>query len=381
MAGIQHILRKAALEKMASPEQLDMAMRVTSPAGWIALAALAALIVSAVAMSIVAQVPVKVDASGILLRGELQTVEATANGILDKVTVAEGDTVQAGMVVAMIRIPEVESEIQATESRIKDLQDQVNNRATQTAALLGSYEQQLANLNRRRANVERLVAQKIKTRNDLADIDAQISGVRAQMVQARDVDNQLRNQLADEGRKREQLGRKRNGAEVVSKHSGRVAAVLKRQGQVVQQKERLLNLEDPDADFQVLLFVPFAEGKKVKPKQVVRISPTTVHPEEHGYILGKIESVSSLPVTPEEVRTALNNDQLAERFAQETPFKVTARPLLAPGSNERFIWTSSGGTPPLVGANTPCLAQIVIDQRRPISYVIPALKRASGVGN
>ena len=40
MAGVQHLLRKAAIEKMASPEQLDMAMRVTSPLSWLALATL-----------------------------------------------------------------------------------------------------------------------------------------------------------------------------------------------------------------------------------------------------------------------------------------------------------------------------------------------------
>lgn len=383
MAGVQHLLRKAALEKMSSPEQLDMAMRVTSPVGWISLAALGGLTVVALIFGIVGRVPVKVDASGILLRGEkVGTVEASANGVVEKLNVQEGSIVEKGHIVAHLKLLEVESEIRASEDRIRDLQGQKEARDNQIAILRSSYQQQLDNLYHRRRNVERLVEKQIKTRNDLAEIDAQISSVRSQMVQAGEGETQRLNELAEEQRRLKQLTeRLKNGAEVRSTQSGRVAAILKQEGQVVQQGERLLNIEDPKAPFHVLLFVPFSEGKKILPKQVVRISPSTVRPEEYGFMLGTIETVSSQPVTPEEVRATLNNDQLAHRFAQDTPFRVKAVPRLDPSNSDRFVWTSSGGPPQVIVANTPCTAQIIIDERSPISYVIPALKKAAGVGN
>jgi len=381
LAGIQHILRKAALEKMSSPEQLDMAMRVTKPWGWFALAGLGVLILAAAVMSVVARVPVKVDGTGILLRGDLGTVEANANGIIDTLLVKEGGEIKSGQTLATIKLPEVESEIQATRSRIEELNKEVDERGSQTGSLRASYDQQLTNLYRRRERVEGLVRKGYKTVNDLADIDAQISAVKSQKVQAGTGQTQITSQLKEQKVRLDQLlGRLKAESVIVSQHVGRVAAILKREGQLIQKGEKLLNLEDPNAPFQVLLFVPFAEGKKVVPNQVVRISPSTVRPEEHGFILGTIESVSSLPVTPEEVRTTLNNDQLARKFAEETPFRVIARPLIDSASG-KFLWTSSGGTPPQVAANTPCTAQIIIDQRTPISYVIPEFKKAVGIGN
>lgn len=381
MAGAQHLLRKAALEKMSSPEQLDMAMRVTSPLSWVALLTLGALIVAAVVFSIVGRISVKVDASGILLRGEtLQTIQAPGNGSVASVEVREGDTVEQGQLVARLELPDIDSEIRATEGRIGDLEAQGFSRQAQVGSLRASYQQQLNELAVRRANVETLVRRQLKTRNDLATIDAQISSVRSQLVQATLGEVERENQLSEQRRKLGQLLEKKTAStEIRSPYRGRVAAVLKPRGQQIRQGERLINLEDPDAPFHVLLFVPFAEGKKVASGMVVRVSPSTVKPEEFGFILGRVDSISSQPVTPEEVRNTLNNDQLAQKFAQDTPFRVRAAPQLDDKSPSGFAWTSRGGPPHTIAANTPCSAQIIIEKRRPISYVIPTVKKALGL--
>jgi HlyD family secretion protein len=46
--GPEQLLRKASLERLSSPEQLDMIMRVTSPLGWVALVAIGVLIVAGI---------------------------------------------------------------------------------------------------------------------------------------------------------------------------------------------------------------------------------------------------------------------------------------------------------------------------------------------
>ena len=381
MAGVQHLLRKAALEKMSSPEKLDMSVRVVQPRGWVALAAFGVLIVAAVAYSVFGEVPVRVDATGILLRGDqVRTVQATSDGVVERLEVEEGEVVLAGQVVARLAQPVLESEIRASEERIGDLERQARTHGSQLRGLRRSLQQQLDDLALRRRRVEELVEKQIKTGNDLAAIDAQISGVRAQMFQAEMGESQGENQLAEERRRMAQLlDRRESGGVVRSPYSGRVAAVLKPEGQIIREGERLLNLEEPDAPLHVLLFVPFAEGKRVKVGMPVRISPSTVKPEEYGFILGTIEQLSSQPVTPEEVRATLNNDQLAQRFAEDTPFRVRAVPELDPKSPSGFAWTSSSGPPHPVGGNTPCAAQIVIEDRSPISYVIPALRKTLGV--
>ncbi len=61
------IFRQAALERLSSPEQLDQLMQVTTPKGWLALIALAGLLVTAVILGFVGSIPITVTGQCILL--------------------------------------------------------------------------------------------------------------------------------------------------------------------------------------------------------------------------------------------------------------------------------------------------------------------------
>lgn len=60
------LYRKTALEKISSPEQLDKALKVTSPLSWLALVGITLIIVVAIVWSIVGTIPVTVTAQGII---------------------------------------------------------------------------------------------------------------------------------------------------------------------------------------------------------------------------------------------------------------------------------------------------------------------------
>jgi len=64
----KQIFRKVALERLSSPEQLDLVMQVTSARSWIALAAIALLLVTLVLWGIFGSIPEKTQATGILLK-------------------------------------------------------------------------------------------------------------------------------------------------------------------------------------------------------------------------------------------------------------------------------------------------------------------------
>src|SRR5258708_2827090 len=95
------IFRQAALDRLSSPDQLDRLVTVTSPAGWIALAALAVLIGAIIAWSILGTVPTRVSGSGIIVTrgGRVFDGMAPAAGVLSAVTaigarVGKGDTMR-----------------------------------------------------------------------------------------------------------------------------------------------------------------------------------------------------------------------------------------------------------------------------------------------
>src|SRR5580704_7443780 len=63
------IFRKAALERLSSPEQLDYLMSITSPAGWLAISAIGVILFLIVLWGFLGRIPDKVSGSGILIRG------------------------------------------------------------------------------------------------------------------------------------------------------------------------------------------------------------------------------------------------------------------------------------------------------------------------
>jgi len=64
------IFRKVALDRLSSPEELDQLSRITSPRGWLALAAVAVLLLALLVWSIFATIPTSVSGEGVLAASE-----------------------------------------------------------------------------------------------------------------------------------------------------------------------------------------------------------------------------------------------------------------------------------------------------------------------
>jgi len=80
----KRIFRQAALDRLASPEQLDHLVPVTDAPGWIALSVCALLALAALAWSLAGSLPVTLSARGSLAAGghALLRVPATAAGAI-----------------------------------------------------------------------------------------------------------------------------------------------------------------------------------------------------------------------------------------------------------------------------------------------------------
>ncbi len=164
-----------------------------------------------------------------------------------------------------------------------------------------------------------------------------------------------------------------------SPHQGRVVEIMLGQGDYVQQGMRVLNLEPVDARVEALIYVPFTNGKRIQPAMEVEIALSTARPEEFGYLLGRVKSVSTFPVTEQGMVRALGAPELARQFSQSgQPYEVTVELLMDPTSPSGYIWSSRG--PDIrVESGTACTARIVVERQRPVSLVIPLLRRTLGV--
>ena len=70
-------------------------------------------------------------------------------------------------------------------------------------------------------------------------------------------------------------------------------------------------------DYESIVFVPAGEGKKIDEGNFVEVMPATVKREEHGFIHGRVVSVSELPATRLAMEAALQHPDLVEAFLKK----------------------------------------------------------------
>ena len=105
------LFRKAALDKLASPERLDVLMRVTSPMGWLALGTIGAILLGVIAWSIFSTIPDRIDGKGILLvGGGVLEIKAINPGTITALTLKVNDTVRANQLIGQITEAQQRSE-------------------------------------------------------------------------------------------------------------------------------------------------------------------------------------------------------------------------------------------------------------------------------
>ncbi len=117
------LFRKTSLEKLSSPEQLDRAIVITSPAFWIALGGGFVIVLGALLWAVFGRIPVSVESQGIYLNGEgIRSVYGEVDGIVTEIRVKEGDQVKKGDVVAVVGGGEITAQIEKVKQRIEDVQ-------------------------------------------------------------------------------------------------------------------------------------------------------------------------------------------------------------------------------------------------------------------
>ena len=407
------IFRKAALDRMASPERTDHPLRLVGPSGWLIMACFFIAIAGGLVWAFQTQAPVKIRAQGILIdQAGLVEVASEQGGLLDEVRIKPGDTVAEGDVVATLSRSALRRDLIGAEAELADLQDRY--RQLEAANEARTEREQAADTNRlatidqtRRALTARktLLQERADKLAPLAErnvvpelrlIEAQIAvsdveeriaalGEDAQKIRLEAAERAsqrefelLEDGLAIEAKTREiaRLNAQLSEEQVVrSSHPGQVVEIKVNPGDVLAPGSALATLA-PVAlgrDLQALMYVPPAEGKRVEPGMQAEISPTTVEREVYGHILAEVVSVAPLPATPEGMRRVLQNDQLVEQLSLGgAPIEVRLELRRTPDTPTGFEWSSSSGPVSGVNAGTLLEGKVVIEERPLIDLVVPS---------
>jgi HlyD family secretion protein len=381
----EKLFRKSALDRLSSPEQLDLMVRITSPAGWVALTALIGLIVVAIMWGIFGNIPTKVIGSAMLIKtGGVVEVSARSSGLITDVSVRAGDMVKRGQKIARIAQPDLLEQFNSLKARKAELL----NKSQMSANLIKQKRETLKFnnevLRRRLDDQNGLLKDGLITRQSVLTTQQQLEENAAALkeLDLRKVDIEL--ELVQIERNLDSVKvRLKLSTDVISPYSGRVLEIKLDENSIVQAGSSILNMElagDSIKDLEVVVFVSSLDGKKVKPGMDIFISPSTIKREDYGYMVGKVTAVAEFPSTSQGMMRILQNQQLVQQLsAGAAPIQINADLTPDAGATSGYKWTSPGGPPVLIQSGTLGTANISVRSQRPISLVIPMLREFVGV--
>lgn len=315
------VFREVSLQRLSSPEQLDQLMSVTSPKAWLSLLGIAAILLTALIWGIFGSIPNTADGEGILIRsGGVHNISHPIGGQVTDIRVEAGDIVKRGEVVIRIDRHEL-------VEQIMDLQEQLE-----------------------------------LVRGSQAETEAK-------QIREKELNNQIKRIRTD----------LEIESAVVVPIDGRVVEVKISKGDIIQPGMQLISIESEGLaanGLEVVLYVPPEEGKKILPGMTAHISPSTVKKEEHGFMIGRVTSVSEFPETAQGMMVTLGSRELVEKFLKDSdPIEVHVQLIADKNTVSGYKWSSISGPPIGIDSGTLCTGAVIISTQPPIRLVIPDVKK------
>ena len=412
------IFRRAALDRLTTPEHFDRTLTVTTPMGWSALCVLGVIGVVVAVWSVRGEIPTFVQAHGILLNQGGKVIDAVSSGTgaLLRVIPAPGDRVQEGAVVAETTNQEImerhRSALALVEERARARDDLkaalaaeaalVQHNAARQRARLDELErgarQSVAAAEKTLENHLRLFEERIVTRvtversraaldrarrelfNLLSERDNLESGEVRRENEYQSRLSEMESRLQAARRQVNELGAVLDTQRILAPVSGQVTEVKAPVGAVLGAGQPVLSIRTGEQRLEALVYVSPADGKKVDRGMPALVSPSTVQREEYGAIRATVESISAFPVSRQGMIAVLQNQALARTFSESGPpyesrIVLEADPTTASG----FAWTSPRGANETLTSGTLVSVEIKVERQAPITLVAPLLGKMFGL--
>ena len=298
-----------------------------------------------------------------------------------------------------------EAEIAKTAARSQVLIDQLNE---QRSKILNSIERKLAT----QADLTRLDSQLLEGANGLSALEDRKNSLRVQQLKSDQILADLENREAEinlaisgietnllrlekastaESMQRvstidasqeilENLRQQYDDMRFVkAPFSGTIIELPVGVGQSVRTGEVVATIAKQPTDgeqepLRVTAFFPISLGKQVGLSDAAFVTPTTVQRERYGSINAEIEEVYSLPISAEEAIHVVGNQEVLRPLLNRGGLLGIHARLLTDSDGE-LSW-SSKNSPPRPTAGTTVAIRVVVERRKPISYVLPFLNRA-----
>lgn len=131
-----------------------------------------------------------------------------------------------------------------------------------------------------------------------------------------------------------------------------------------------------------MTYFTVGDGKKIQPGMTIQITPQTIKRERFGGIVGKITTVSAFPISKEAAANVVGNPDVVAGLAsdkKEGLMQVFADLKLDSTTFTGYKWSSSQGPQLKVSSGTTTTVRVKVEERAPITFILPILRSSSGI--
>ena len=399
-----------------STEELGQPIRVIPPATRLLAVATTIVCLAAIFWAVFGSVPTRIIGRGVVLsdeEGNFSIASVAAGPVLD-VLVRPGDRVLAGTPIAIIeqkllmaQIENAVAEVERLEANLGLLkaanaaQIQRSDEAAQRQ--LAAIDEQVVANEVRRDRLRELVAgymalrargmisqNEIIAKQEQFDLTAlELANSKAKKVGVELTAATKRDDLAEMERlKQAEIDLKKAGVDrlrvemavgssVRSPISGIIREIRLGRGDVAAAGAVIATVgQDQKSYYQLVTLLKGKTRKRAAPGMEAHIVPDSIKKEEFGSMKGRVVSVSDEDVSVEHVEQILHNAQLTKSLLCNEPALLAYVEMEATKDNPSgFVWWSGTGPPYRITAGSVATVDIIVERVRPITLVIPALRK------
>ena len=174
-----------------------------------------------------------------------------------------------------------------------------------------------------------------------------------------------------------------NNSIIKSPHVGCIVEIKATVGDYLNPGNRLGTLRKSGKSSEMMGVTYFAveDGKKIRPGMEIFITPDTVKRTRFGGIVGEITEVSPFPITSEGASSVVGNPELVQQLMSQEGGKieVIAKLNVDPKTFSGYEWSSSNGPQLEISSGTTTTVRVTVEERSPITWVLPILREWSGI--
>jgi len=407
--------REDAADSFISSEELDRASRQIRGKGFFILLVTLVLVLTAVVLAWIIEVPVKVKGHGVIWSPEgVRQIAASASGRVLAIEVTVGDRVAAGDLIASLDQTELRAQLVSSSVQLEALQSYLaglkrlqetdrNTRerlAQRRDALFtesnDQAEQQVSRLRERLKAVASLKASGLIETERVAALEGQLSQIIEQIsnLQRQLLSEERQEHAAEINLERELLQKDlevarleagivllqsqlRNNGALTTPIAGSVVEVSAGVGDFLSPGAPVLLIQPEvgDAPLSAIVFIPSQQTKPIRAGMEVELALPSFPSEMYGTLQGTVAELSPLPLSTTALMRELRNDQLVQTISEEgSPFLVRVELIRQPDAPDGYLWSSPSDSPRELFVGMTLRGSVITSKTRLLNLFLPKVR-------